>query len=152
MTRSPIKMASRLLGVLAAAALLGTAYIHADLAGNFDAIGDQVTEGALFRAQAAATAVAALWLLLRPTRLAWWLALAVSAASLVAVVGSVYVEVPAIGPFPRLYEPVWYAEKGYAAGAAGAALVLALLGLGAGRSARESGRRREWHRAQPRSS
>lgn len=152
MTPSPIRMVSRLLGVLAAVALLGTAYIHADLAGNFDAIGDQVTEGALFRAQAAAAAVAALWLLIRPTRLAWWLALAVSAASLAAVVGSVYVEVPAIGPLPKLYEPVWYAEKGYAAAAAGAALVLAVTGLGAGRTRRSSGRRGEWHRTQPRSS
>ena len=152
MTPSPIRMLSRLLGVLAAAALLGTAYIHADLAGNFDAIGDQVTEGALFRAQAAAAAVAALALLIRPTRLAWWLALAVSAASLAAVVGSVYVEVPAIGPFPRLYEPVWYAEKQYAAAAAGVALVLAIAGLGAGLRSRRSGRRGEWHRTQPRPS
>lgn len=34
---------------------------------------------------------------------------------------TVYVAVPAIGPLPRLFEPVWYAEKVLAAAAAGAA-------------------------------
>ena len=128
MTRTPRTMALRLLAVPTAAALLATAWIHLDLSSGYDAIGTQVTQGDLFRAQAAVAAAAALWLLVRPTRLGWWFAAAVAAGSLLAVVGTVYVDVPALGPLPHLHEPVWYAEKAQAAVAAGVALLLALPG------------------------
>ncbi|MGH3860494.1 hypothetical protein [Actinokineospora sp.] len=39
------------------------------------------------------------------------LALLVSAASLAAVVASVYVDLGAIGPFPNMYEPAWHSDK-----------------------------------------
>jgi hypothetical protein len=42
---------------------------------------------------------------------------------------TVYVAVPAIGPLPRIFEPVWYAEKVLAAAAAGTASLAALHGL-----------------------
>ena len=124
---------SRALGALAAAALLGTAYVHVDLAGGYDAIGTQITQGDLFRAQAVAATAAALWLLLRPTRLGWLLAALVAAASLAAVVATVYIAVPALGPLPPLHEPIWYPEKAWAAVAAGLALLLSLPGLLVGR-------------------
>lgn len=53
----------------------------------------------------------------------------VGLASLTALVLSVYVRIPSIGPFPVLYEPLWYAEKVAAAMAAGTAAVVALVAL-----------------------
>ena len=48
-----------------------------------------------------------------------------------ALVLSTYVRLPSVGPFPVLYEPVWYADKVVAAVAAGVALLAALAGLAA---------------------
>ena len=45
---------------------------------------------------------------------------------------STYVRLPQVGPFPVLYEPVWYTDKVVAAVAAGVALLGALAGLAAG--------------------
>jgi hypothetical protein len=39
-----------------------------------------------------------------------------------------YVDVPAIGPFPSLYEPVWFREKVVAAVAAAVGSLTAALG------------------------
>jgi hypothetical protein len=56
------------------------------------------------------------WLLLRRRdRLPLVAALAVGLASTAAVVLSVYVRVPALGPLPELYEPVWYRDKAVSA-------------------------------------
>jgi hypothetical protein len=62
----------------------------------------------------------------RAETLAVLAALAVAAGSLTALVLSVYVRIPSIGPFPVLYEPVWYADKVAAAVAAAVATVAAL--------------------------
>jgi hypothetical protein len=114
---------------LAAGALLVSAYVHADLASPPYYAAGQLTLAALFGVQAAA-AVAAVWLLVRGARWALVAAAVVGFASLLALVSSVYVRVPAFGPFPVLYEPYWYAPKVVAAvaaavagGSAGAALV-----------------------------
>lgn len=108
-----------------AAALAISGWIHLELAGSFDAIGTTVTLGALFRAQGVVALLVAGWLLVRRRGTAPVLAaLLVATASAAAVVLSVYVRLPAIGPFPEIYEPVWYAEKWASAGTA----VLAALG------------------------
>ena len=52
----------------------------------------------------------------------------VAAASFLALVVSTYVQLPAFGPFPVLYEPVWYADKVVAAVAAAVALLAATAG------------------------
>ena len=85
--------------------------------------------GDLFKVQAAVAGIVALALLVRPTPMVWLLAAAVGLASLLAVVVTVYVAVPAIGPLPRVFEPVWYPEKVLAAAAAAAALLAGLVGL-----------------------
>ncbi len=115
--------------LVAAAALVLVAGIHLQLAPGYALVGDQVTQGDLFRAQAVVAAVVALALLVRPGRVVWFAAAAVGLASLLAVVVTVYVAVPAFGPFPRIFEPIWYGEKVAAALAAGVALAAALAGL-----------------------
>ena len=96
---------------MVAAGLAASAYLHLDLAGTYDGIGEQLTVGDLFRAQGVAAALAAVAVLVLRHRLALAIAVAVALASTAAVVSSVYVRVPALGPFPELYEPVWYTEK-----------------------------------------
>lgn len=113
----------------AAAGLLGSAYIHLHLAPGYSLIGEQITEGTLFRAQAVAAVLAAMALVARRTRLSWLPTVLVAAGSLVALVGSVYVDVPAVGPFPPVYEPIWYAEKVMAVLSVAVALVAALAGM-----------------------
>jgi peptidoglycan/LPS O-acetylase OafA/YrhL len=125
MTRAPLL----LVRLVAASALGVVAGVHLHLAPGYALLGDQVTHGDLFRAQSAVAGVAALALVARPTRPVWLLAAAVGVASLLAVVVTVYVAAPAIGPLPRIFEPVWYAEKVLAAAAAGTACLAALVGL-----------------------
>ena len=118
--------------LLVAAALAVSGWLHLDLADTFDFVGEQITLGALFRAQGVAALLVAIWLLV--TRRSWLpelAALLVALPSAVAVVLSVYVRVPAIGPLPEVYEPIWYAEKVASAitagiAAAGAAGLLAV--------------------------
>ncbi len=112
-----------------ASALAVSAYLHVDLAQGYGLIGEQVTIGHLFLAQAAVAVLAALALLVRPTGLTWAFAALVGVGSLVALVLTVYVAVPAIGPFPRIYEPAWFAEKTTAAVAAALAAAAATAGL-----------------------
>ncbi len=125
--------------LIAAGALAVVAGIHAQLAPRYAPIGEQVTQADLFRVQAGVAAVAAIAVLLRPGRLVRLFAAAVALASLVAVVVTVYVAIPAIGPFPRVFEPIWYGEKVVATVAAAVALaaVLGLSLLSEGRRARQ---------------
>jgi membrane associated rhomboid family serine protease len=116
--------------LLVAAALLVTGGIHLDLADSYDGIGERIGVGDLFRAQGGVAALVAAWLVLRRRdRLPLLAAALVALASTAAVVLSVYVRLPALGPFPELYEPVWYRDKAVsaAASALAAALALALL-------------------------
>jgi hypothetical protein len=120
-----------LVRLLVVTALAVSGWVHLDLAGSFDGLGEQISVGTLFRVQGVTALAVALWLLVRRRdRLAVLAALAVGLASALAVVLSVYVRLPAIGPLPELYEPVWYRDKvvsAVAAGlaAAGAAVLLA---------------------------
>ena len=111
---------------LTAAALLVSAYLHWDLSGSPYYAAGQITLSGLFLAQAVVAVVVAVWVALRPEPLAVLAALAVAAASLLALVLSVYVRLPSFGPFPVLYEPVWYGDKVAAAVAAAVATAAAL--------------------------
>lgn len=55
--------------------------------------------------------------------------LAVAASALVLMLVSRYVDIGAFGPFPDLYDPVWYPEKLRAASGEAAAAVASLAGL-----------------------
>ena len=111
------------LRIVAAAGLAVDAYVHADLAGQFDGNGTHLTEGTLFRAQAALAALAALWVLLSGRRLSAAFALLISASALGALLLYRYVDVGALGPLPNMYEPIWYTEKTVAAIAEGVAVL-----------------------------
>lgn len=117
-----------LLRLLVVAGLAVDAVVHLDLAATYDQLGGAISQGALFRLEAAAALLAALALLLRPRPWAWWLAAAVAAAGVVAVVLYRYVDVPAIGPIGRMYEPVWYGEKTLSALVEAATVLLAVTG------------------------
>ena len=119
--------------LLAAGALAVNAYVHVDLAQGPLAADGQLTLAALFLGDAVAAVTAGLWLLLRPSRLAWCAVAAVATASFLALVVTTYVSVPAVGPLPAVYEPFWYAAKVTAALAALVAAVTALATLATSR-------------------
>ena len=121
---------------LGAVALVVSAYLHWDLARSPYYAAGQITLGGLFVAQAVAAAVVAVWVAVRSETLAVLAALAVAAGSLVALVLSVYVRLPSVGPFPVLYEPVWYGEKVAAAVAAAVATAAATAALALRRTVR----------------
>lgn len=117
------------LRLLVAGALGVSAYLHATLASGPLGGGGQITLAGLFVGQAVVAGLTALWVLVRAGRTPLLLAALVGLGSLAALVLSVYVQVPAVGPFPTLYEPVWYGEKVLAACAAALAAVAALVAL-----------------------
>lgn len=122
--------------VLTAAGLAVDAYVHIDLAAAFDAVPGTISQGDLFRAQAAAAAVVALLVLVARVRLVYLLAFLLAASALGAVVLYTYVDVGPLGPLPAMYEPVWYTQKTLSAVAEGlaalAALALLILGRATG--------------------
>lgn len=88
-----------------------------------------VTLSGLFVAQAVAAALVVVWVLVRGDLLAWLAFGLVALGSLAALVLSTYVQIPAIGPFPTLYEPVWYLDKYLAAVSAAVAGVVAVVAV-----------------------
>jgi hypothetical protein len=111
--------------VVAAAGLGYDAYAHLDLAANFDSNRALISEGMLFRVEAALAMLAALLVLLIRHRAATILALLVAGSALAAVLVYRYVDVGALGPLPDMYEPSWYPEKTYSAVAEAAAILAA---------------------------
>ena len=99
-----------LLRGVAVAGLAVDALVHLRLASAFDAIGDQITLGDLFRLEAAAAAAAGVYLALRDSRLAWLCAGLVAAGGLAALLVAV-LEPPAVGPFPPLAAPGWTTDS-----------------------------------------
>jgi hypothetical protein len=126
----PLGAALWLLRLLTAAGLAIDAYVHADLAPAYDSIKATVSQGALFRAEAAAASLAALLLL--TFRRHWWpwlLAFAAAAAGVAAVLVYRYIDVGSLGPLPNMYEPFWYPEKTASVIAEAVAAATALAGL-----------------------
>ena len=115
--------------VLVAAGLGVDAVVHVRLADAMQlAAPGGIGGGTLFRVQAAAAAVAAVVVLVTGHRLAYLLAGLVALSALVPVLLYTYVQVPAIGPVPSMYDPFWYPEKVVSAVAEGATVVLAVVG------------------------
>ncbi|MGH9121751.1 MAG: hypothetical protein ACRDYC_07370 [Acidimicrobiales bacterium] len=120
-----------LLRLLVAAGLAVDAYIHADLAGRYNAIGTSFTQGDLFRIEAGVASFAALLVIVWGGRVAYGLAFLVAASALGAVVLYRYDNVGKLAFLPNMYEPRWFTEKAEAAIAEGVALAGALMALGA---------------------
>ncbi|WP_049822365.1 hypothetical protein [Arthrobacter sp. H41] len=117
------------LRVLVAVGLIVSAVIHFQLAPGFQqAYPGGIGGGNLFRIQAVMAILAALYVLIRGDRAAYLVAAVVALSALAAVVLHRYVQVPAIGPIPSMYEPVWYAKKILTAVAEAAAGILAITG------------------------
>lgn len=141
-----------ILRLITAAALGVSAYVHVAVAQGPLLADGQITLAGMFVGQAAVATLAALWLIGRDTRPAWTAAAVIGVVSFAALVLSVYVQIPAIGPFPALYEPDWYGDKVLAALSAAVAAFLAAIGLT--RSRGRSGARSRGHyrsRSAPRS-
>lgn len=115
--------------LLVAAGLAADAYVHVDLAGLYAEGGGQLNEGLLFRAEAVVVALAALAVLITGRRLVLVAALVISATALAAMLVARYADLGPLGPFPDLYDPVWYPEKVVAAAGEAVAALAAAAGL-----------------------
>jgi hypothetical protein len=119
-----------LLALVTVAALAVDAFVHADLAPDYDAVRKTFSQGDLFRLEAALAALAALLLVVAHRRpVAWAFAFLVAAGGLGAVLLYRYVDVGTLGPLPDMYEPAWYPEKTASAVAEAVGAGTALLGL-----------------------
>jgi hypothetical protein len=124
-------VAGLVLRVVVAAGLVVDAVVHLRLAPGYqlaDPAG--IGQGNLFRVEAVVALAAAAFVLLRGSRLSFLVAALVGLSALAAVVVTRYVEVPALGPIPSMYEPVWFFQKSLSAVAEGVAGCLALLAAG----------------------
>jgi hypothetical protein len=124
------------LRVATAAALGVDAVVHWQNAPAYDAVTATLSQGTLFRAEAAVAVAVGLLVLVRPRTSSWVAALLVAASALAAVLLYRYVDLGALGPLPDMYENTWQVPgKLLSAWAEGAAVVLAALGLLAHRGA-----------------
>ncbi|MGY0236722.1 hypothetical protein [Longispora urticae] len=93
------------------AGLAVDAVVHLNLADGFDANRATISQGTLFRFQAAVAVAVAAAVLFTRWQIALLAALGVAGSAVAAVVVYRYVDVGAVGPLPDMYEPVWYAQK-----------------------------------------
>ena len=124
------RAAELVLRFLAAAALAVDAVVHARLAPGYQAAAPEgFGEGNLFLAEAVTAAMAGLYVLIRGSRPAWVLALLTAAGGLAVLLLYRYIDLPAVGPFPAMYEPIWFFDKTLTALAQGLAVLLAATAL-----------------------
>jgi hypothetical protein len=91
---------SWVLGVATATALAIDALVHWQNASANDTVTATISQGGLFRAEAAVAVAAGLLVLVRPRPSSWLAALAVAASALAAVPLYRYVDVGTLGPLP----------------------------------------------------
>jgi hypothetical protein len=115
---------------LVAAALAVDAIVHLRLASDYQlAAPGGIGQGNLFKIEAAVAIAVGLYVLIIGSRTAYAAAFFVAASALAAVLLYRYVDVPAIGPIPSMYEPLWFFQKTLSAVAEGAATLLATGGF-----------------------
>jgi hypothetical protein len=116
---------------LATAAALGIdAAVHAADASGYDAVRATISQGQLFRVEAAVAVAAGLLVLIRPRPVSWIIAFVVAASALATVLVYRYVDVGQLGPIPDMYENTWSVPgKLLSVYAEGAAVALSVLGL-----------------------
>ncbi|MFJ2645529.1 hypothetical protein ACIO1C_02125 [Streptomyces sp. NPDC087420] len=108
LVRRLVREAARL---LAAVGLALDSYLHAHLADRYDLVSADISQGTLFRIEAGFAAAAALLILLWrrwPAELFAW---SVAAGGLTLLLIYRYADIGAWGPFPDMYEPIWYGDK-----------------------------------------
>lgn len=129
--RKPMNRRPRdiLLRLLIVAALVTDTVVHLDLASGYQlGAPGGIGEGNLFRLEAAVAILVGLYVLIRGSRPAYAAAVVVAGSAFIAVLLYRYVDIPAIGPLPSMYEPVWFFEKTLSAAAEGLGAVLAAVG------------------------
>ena len=97
--------------IVVAAGLAIDGYVHLNLASTYAEGGGVVSEGLLFRAEAAAALMAAIAVSVTSRRFCYLAGFAVAVSALAVMLVSRYADLGAIGPFPDLYDPVWFPEK-----------------------------------------
>lgn len=106
------------------------AFVHVRVAPAMDvAAPDGLGGGLLFRAQAVAAGLAAVVLLVTGRRWAYVLAGLVALSALGPVLLYHFVDVPAIGPIPSMYDPLWSPEKVVSIVGEALAVVFAVVGV-----------------------
>lgn len=117
--------------VLVVAALVTDAVVHLRLAGMYQAAAPGgIGEGTLFRIEAVLAILVALFVAIRGSRMAYAAAFVVALSALVVILLYRYVNVPAFGPIPAMYEPIWFFEKSLTALAEGVGVIAAAAGFG----------------------
>ena len=112
MPNSQHRLPAAALRALTVIALLVDAVIHFQLASNYQlAAPAGLGQGNLFRLEAVVAIIAAAWVMLRGSWLGYAAALGVAAGGLAAVLVYRYVQVPAFGPIPSMYEPLWFTRR-----------------------------------------
>lgn len=129
--RSSTRSTTRLvLTLLTAAGLAVDAYVHWHLAPNFDTLvgeaSPHISQGQLFRVEAASALVAMLLVLTVRARIVAVFAFLVAAGGLAAVLLFAVLDVGGLGPLPDMFDPTWYPEKTLSAVAEAVAAVCAL--------------------------
>lgn len=127
--RSPGTAAVTAARLVTVAGLGIDAYVHLDLAPVYSEAAAPISEGTLFRAEAVLALLTALALILSARRRSFLAGFAVSASALTLMLVSRYADLGPLGPFPDLYDPVWFAEKLWAAFAETAAVIASLAGI-----------------------
>ncbi|WP_405806151.1 hypothetical protein [Streptomyces sp. NBC_01187] len=131
------------LRIVTAAGLAVNAQVHARLADQYDVVTESISQGTLFRLEAALAALAALLVLVWRSRPADTFALAVSLGGLALLLIYRYFDIGVLGPFPDMYEPLWFTDKTVIAVAQAVSALTALILLvwvrGRGRSGAERG-------------
>jgi hypothetical protein len=117
------------------------AYVHLKLAHDYDGVKATISQGQLFRLEAALAIVAAILLLVRPNRWTAGIAALVAGGGVVALLLYYFVDVGKIGPIPNMYENIFYTDKTVTLIAQAVATVtaLALVWLGWPRAALAGG-------------
>jgi hypothetical protein len=117
------------LRLMTAAALVIDAVLHLQLARLYNlAAPGGIGEGTLFRFESAAALVAAAVVLAYGSRTSYGIAFLIAGSATVAAVLYRYVDVPALGPIPAMYEPVWFGKKVIATAAEAAGTLTAAAG------------------------
>lgn len=108
-------MSGMLLRLVTAAGLAADAFVHWNLAAQFDPVVGSgpvhISQGQLFRVEALLALVAAVLVLLVRRRWAALVAFLVALAGVAAVLLYRYVDVGPVGPLPDMFDPTWYPEK-----------------------------------------
>ncbi len=119
------------LRLLVAACLVTDAVVHLRLASTYAQASapGQLSEGLLFQVESVTALVVALLVLVLGNPAAFAAAFIVTGSAFVAVMLFRYVDVPAFGPVPSMYEPVWFGQKTISAVAEGLGVVLSAIGF-----------------------